>query len=125
MCAEGIPFATTEFPMKKLLAIGLAVMLATGCAASTDSSDDPAADMDGEAQDEIVSATEPLAMPKPVLTFLRTQDWGSHHLEWHTVRQWDRLGPATRRGRNVRAGLARTSWKERRATASSSSRCTA
>jgi hypothetical protein len=80
--------------MKKLFALGLAVMLATGCAANTDSSDDPSAEMDGEAQDEVVSATEPLAMPKPILTFLRTQDWGSHHLQWHTVRQWDRLGPS-------------------------------
>jgi hypothetical protein len=80
--------------MKKLFAFGLAVMLATGCAASTDGADDPTADTDGEAQDEVVAATEPLAMPKPMLTFLRTQDWGSHHLQWHTVRQWDRLGPS-------------------------------
>jgi hypothetical protein len=80
--------------MKKLFALGLAVMLATGCAASTDGSEDPSTDMDGEAQDEVVSASEPLAMPKPMLTFLRTQDWGSHHLQWHTVRQWDRLGPS-------------------------------
>ena len=69
-------------------------MLATGCAASTDGSDDPTADTDGDAQDEVISSTEPLSMPKPMLTFLRTQDWGSHHLQWHTVRQWDRLGPS-------------------------------
>ena len=36
-------------------------MLATGCAASTDGLDDLAADMDGEQQDELVSAT--LAAP--------------------------------------------------------------
>ncbi len=80
--------------MMKLFALGVSVMLATGCAASTDGVDDPSADMDGEQQDEVVSATEPLAMPKPILTYLRTQDWGSHHLQWHTIRQWDRLGPS-------------------------------
>lgn len=78
--------------MKTLRILGLAVVLAMGCAAA-DGSDEPPADVEGEAQDEIV-ARDPLALPKPMLTFLRTQDWGSHHLEWHTVRQWDRLGPS-------------------------------
>lgn len=78
--------------MKTLRILGLAVVLAMGCAAA-DGSDAPPVDVEGEAQDEIV-ARDPLALPKPMLTFLRTQDWGSHHLEWHTVRQWDRLGPS-------------------------------
>lgn len=79
--------------MKKLFVLGMAVMLATGCVTSTDATADPSADVEGEAQEEVIAA-DPMAMPKPVLTFLRTQDWGSHHLEWHTVRQWDRLGPS-------------------------------
>jgi hypothetical protein len=33
-------------------------------------------------------------MARPLVTFLRTQDWGTHPLEWHTVRQWDRLSPS-------------------------------
>lgn len=39
-----------------------------------------------------VIARDPLAMPKPVLDFLARDGWGKHHLEWHTVRQWDRIG---------------------------------
>ena len=42
----------------------------------------------------MATAKDPLAMPAPILTFLKAQDWGSHHLEWHTVRQWDRLQPS-------------------------------
>jgi len=80
--------------MKKLLLIGALVMLATGCAANTDTPDDVSSpDPQGDAQDDIIAA-DPLAMPKPLVTFLRTQDWGTHHLEWHTVRQWDRLSPS-------------------------------
>ena len=80
--------------MKKLLLIGAMVMLATGCAATSDSADDVSSpDPQGDAQDEVIAA-DPLAMPKPIVTFLRTQDWGTHHLEWHTVRQWDRLQPS-------------------------------
>jgi hypothetical protein len=80
--------------MKKLLLIGAMVMLATGCAATSDSPDDvSSADPQGDAADDIIAA-DPLAMPKPLVTFLRTQSWGSHHLEWHTVRQWDRLQPS-------------------------------
>lgn len=80
--------------MKKLLLIGALVMLATGCAATSDPADDVSSpDPQGDAQDEVIAA-DPLAMPKPLVTFLRTQDWGTHHLEWHTVRQWDRLQPS-------------------------------
>jgi hypothetical protein len=80
--------------MKKLLAVGMAVMLASGCAAQTDDpSINPASDQSGD--DEIVATSkDPLAMPAPILTFLKGQDWGNHHLEWHTVRQWDRLQPS-------------------------------
>ena len=79
--------------MKKLLALGVAVMLASGCAASTD---DPATDpaAEGSEDDIIATSKDPLAMPAPMLTFLKAQDWGSHHLQWHTVRQWDRLQPS-------------------------------
>jgi hypothetical protein len=80
--------------MKKLLLIGALVMLATGCAASSDGTDDVSSpDAQGDAADEIVAA-DPMGMPKPLVAFLRTQSWGTHHLEWHTVRQWDRLSPS-------------------------------
>jgi hypothetical protein len=75
-----------------LSGLALAMMVAaTGCAASKDDSSSPNAS-DGSSDDDIVSASkDPLAMPTPMLTFLKSQDWGNHHLEWHTVRQWDRL----------------------------------
>ena len=81
--------------MKKLLALGgLVMVLATGCAANTDEpTTDPASDQSGD--DEVIAASkDPLAMPAPMLSFLKSQDWGTHHLEWHTVRQWDRLQPS-------------------------------
>jgi hypothetical protein len=78
--------------MKKLLSLGLALVCLVGCAVSTDGTD-PAAD--GSEDEELVAASkDPLAMPTPMLTFLKTQGWGSHHLEWHTIRQWDRLQPS-------------------------------
>jgi hypothetical protein len=95
--------------MKTLLVLGMTVMLATGCAASTDPTADPSAE-DGAAEDDIVAA-DPLAMPKPLLTFLRTQDWGTHHLEWHTVRQWDRLS-ASDQAYAKRQGWARADIME-------------
>lgn len=80
--------------MKKLLAMGLVVMLA-GCAATTDDAANDPSGAEGSEDDEIkATAKDPLAMPAPMLTFLKAQDWGSHHLEWHTVRQWDRLEPS-------------------------------
>jgi hypothetical protein len=39
-----------------------------------------------------------------MLTFLNQQGWGKHHLEWHTVRQWDLLGP------NDQAWAKRQHW---------------
>src|ERR1700733_6328812 len=47
-----------------------------------------------QSDDEDVVSADPLAMPKPMLTFLKSNDWGSHHLEWHTSRQWDLLQPS-------------------------------
>jgi hypothetical protein len=70
------------------------VMLATGCAATSDGADDVSSpDAQGDAEDEIIAA-DPLAMPKPLVAYLRTQSWGTHHLEWHTVRRWDRISPS-------------------------------
>jgi hypothetical protein len=42
--------------------------------------------------DEAELKTDPLAMPSEIRSFLATNNWGNHHLEWHTVRQWDLLG---------------------------------
>ncbi|HEY8079764.1 MAG TPA: hypothetical protein VIF62_36790, partial [Labilithrix sp.] len=75
-----------RFGWAAMIAIGVFTM--TGC--SGGSSDDPT----GNDDDMEVIAADPLAMPKPVLTFLRDNGWGNHHLEWHTVRNWDRLGPS-------------------------------
>ncbi len=61
-----------------------ALMGTAGCSAASQEST--------TGDDEDVIAADPLAMPKPMLTFLKTQSWGSHHLEWHTSRQWDLLG---------------------------------
>src|SRR4051812_46673422 len=35
-------------------------------------------------------------MPDEVRAWMAARSWGPHHLEWHTVRQWDRLPPAAR-----------------------------
>jgi len=72
---------------RALLFFCVAAAMTVGCAAETDGS--PQTDDDME-----VVAADPLAMPKPILTFLRDNKWGDHHLEWHTIRQWDRLGPS-------------------------------
>jgi hypothetical protein len=71
--------------MKKLLMLGLAMAFATGCAATPES--DPSS-----GEQEVIAPRDPLALPQPMLAFLESQDWGSHHLEWYTVRQWERLG---------------------------------
>jgi len=70
------------------IAVGaMAISLTPGCAAdSTDGADDGTQGDDAE-----VIARDPNAMPKPMLTFLNQEGWGKHHLEWHTVRQWDLL----------------------------------
>lgn len=70
-------------------ALGVFALLGiTACAADTDSTSE-----DTGSDDEELIARDPNAMPKPILTFLKSEAWGDHHLEWHTVRQWDRLGP--------------------------------
>jgi hypothetical protein len=30
-------------------------------------------------------------LPAEIHDWMRQRNWGMHHLEWHTVRQWDRL----------------------------------
>jgi len=60
---------------------------AAGCSSAT-----PETDGD-DATDQAVSINDPLAMPAPILDYLNGRQWGDHHLEWHTVRQWDRLRP--------------------------------
>src|SRR5215218_4298170 len=32
-------------------------------------------------------------MPGEITTWMGARNWGTHHLEWHTVRSWDRLSP--------------------------------
>lgn len=36
-------------------------------------------------------------LPTPIRNWMRARNWGIHHLEWHTVRQWDRLAPGEQR----------------------------
>jgi len=64
---------------------------ASGCAADTDDSADDS--MQGDDAEVVAASRDPNAVPKPMLTFLSQQNWGKHHLEWHTVRQWDLLTP--------------------------------
>ncbi len=35
------------------------------------------------------ASTNPLAMPSAIVSFEQAGHWGTHHLEWHTERQWD------------------------------------
>ncbi|MEO6418401.1 MAG: hypothetical protein ABIP39_03295 [Polyangiaceae bacterium] len=64
---------------------GAATMLfGVGCGASADGDTT-------DSDDLAIIAKDPLAMPKTILDFEKTQNWGSHHLEWHTVRRWDGL----------------------------------
>lgn len=92
--------------MKRLAVLGLtALLLGAGCAAPTDAADDPVAE-----DDEMV-ARDPTSMPRPILTFLKSNDWGSHHLEWHTVRNWDRLQPSDQEWAK-RQGWARAELQE-------------
>jgi hypothetical protein len=63
-----------------------ASLLAMGCAA----------DVSGTSSDEVeaneLAATKlDFNMPTPVVSFEKTAMWGMHHLQWHTVRQWDLL----------------------------------
>ncbi|NBV47296.1 MAG: hypothetical protein EBR86_17085 [Planctomycetia bacterium] len=36
-------------------------------------------------------------MPAAMISWMNARNWGWHHLEWHTVRQWDRLSPSDQR----------------------------
>jgi hypothetical protein len=71
----------------KRFALAAVVAALVGCGGSG-SADEP-----DNSDDMAIVTADPLAMPKPMLTFLKDQSWGDHHLEWHTVRNWDRLGP--------------------------------
>src|SRR6516164_5139989 len=37
-----------------------------------------------------------LLMPDEIREWMQQRNWGVHHLEWHTSRQWDRLPLAAR-----------------------------
>jgi hypothetical protein len=63
----------------------VSLVFGAGCAAETGDSSTEAA------QEEDISA-DPLAMPAEILTFEKQNNWGAHHLMWHTERQWDLLG---------------------------------
>jgi len=80
---------------RSFLIFGLLGVFALGCSGGADES------VSGDDQD---ITADPLAMPKPVLDFLKTNSWGQHHLEWHTVRQWDLLG------KNDQAYAKRQGW---------------
>ena len=80
-------------------------LLVSACAA--DASDAPI----GADDDEEVVAADPIAMPKPILGFLKTNGWGTHHLEWHTIRNWDRL-QASDQAYAKRQGWARADKQE-------------
>lgn len=79
--------------MKRLLLVAMAAV-GLSVAACSGTAEDPNANVGNDDDEEVISRSEPLAVPKPMLTFLKNEGWGSHHLEWHTVRQWDRLGPS-------------------------------
>jgi hypothetical protein len=97
--------------MKRAALLGLVAIvlpvLSLGCVAETDTSGGSI----GTDDDMEVVARDPVAMPKPILTFLKTNGWGSHHLEWHTVRNWDRLG-ASDQAYAKRQGWARADLQE-------------
>ncbi|MGO9469320.1 MAG: ferritin-like domain-containing protein [Isosphaeraceae bacterium] len=52
-----------------------------------------------------------LALPDEIVQWIRQQNWGKHHLKWHTTRQWDRLDPASRDWA-VRQGWRRAAHQE-------------
>jgi hypothetical protein len=37
-----------------------------------------------------------LPLPMTIRQWMRDRQWGVHHLEWHTIRRWDRLTPQER-----------------------------
>lgn len=36
------------------------------------------------------------SLPMSIIQWMRDRQWGNHHLEWHTVRRWDRMSPQER-----------------------------
>ena len=54
-------------------------------------------------------------LPFSIIQWMRDRDWGHHHLEWHTTRQWDRLSPAEQAEASS-LGWARAAKQEGEAT---------
>jgi hypothetical protein len=79
-----LPMTTSRFLVASFIAA--VSVFGAGCAAETGD-----APVDSNEED-VIAATEPLAMPKEILTFEKQNNWGTHHLMWHTERQWDLLG---------------------------------
>src|SRR5262245_43731791 len=50
-------------------------------------------------------------IPDEILAWMTARNWGPHHVEWHAVRQWDRLDPAGRE-LAVRRGWRRAARQE-------------
>ena len=76
--------------LRQLVAVFVAGVLAVGCA---DSSDDTGSDSNdvttafGAVDPDV--RKDPSAMPGDVLDYIDQQGWLDHHIEWHSVRQWD------------------------------------
>lgn len=45
-----------------------------------------------------------VTLPSTITNWMNDRNWGEHHLQWHAVRQWDRLSPA------VQAQLTAMGW---------------
>jgi hypothetical protein len=54
-------------------------------------------------------------LPFAIIQWMRDRQWGDHHLEWHTTRQWDRLSPAEQ-AEAASLGWQRASHQEGEAT---------
>jgi hypothetical protein len=46
---------------------------------------------DGAGSSAAAASTDPLEMPAAIVSYEVAGKWGTHHLEWHTERQWDLL----------------------------------
>jgi hypothetical protein len=88
--------------LRTVLAVTLGATMLIGCAV---------AESDSNGSNGSAMVTDPDAMPGPILTFLNTEGWGDHHLEWHTVRQWDRM-PVENQTEARERGWARADLQE-------------
>ena len=73
----------------KTLATLLAITI-VGCATPPGSTDG-SGNCDGKCDGYGTSKTDPLLMPTTIVKYLKANNWGMMHLEWHTERQWDLL----------------------------------